>query len=99
MPRKLEVRDQSAVRQPFDETRPDVVIHVSYAKDGGSASAITGALNVASAASERGSRLSHISSEPLLWTRLRRVREVLGVEPPAIEVDVSTRLIPSAGRG
>jgi dTDP-4-dehydrorhamnose reductase len=78
-PRRLDVRDRSAVRRLVTEVRPDAVVSSAYVF-GDWATTADGAAHVAYAAAEVGARLVHISSDAL---HAGRPEPYADDEPPA----------------
>jgi dTDP-4-dehydrorhamnose reductase len=62
---RLDVRDAAAVEALLAEIAPDCVVHTAYLQDGPDAWAtnVDGSANVAAAASARGARLIHLSTD------------------------------------
>jgi dTDP-4-dehydrorhamnose reductase len=62
---RVEIRDETAVRELFARLRPDVVVHTAYRQDGDGAYAIVvdGSRNVAAASRGIGARLIHLSTD------------------------------------
>jgi dTDP-4-dehydrorhamnose reductase len=74
----IDVRDGAAVAAALDGARPDAVIHTAYVQDGPEARSINvdGSAAVAQAASDRGLRLVHVSTDVVFSGKLERpIRE------------------------
>ena len=83
--RRLDVRDERAVRCLLDERRPDAVVHTAYVQDGPAAWAVTvdGAEHVARAAAARDARLVHLSTD-VVFDGMRPGRYVEEDEPSPV---------------
>jgi dTDP-4-dehydrorhamnose reductase len=73
-----DVRDRDAIAAALDAAHPDAVIHTAYVQDGPDARSVNvqGSAIVAAAASERGMRLVHVSTDVVFSGDLGRpIRE------------------------
>jgi dTDP-4-dehydrorhamnose reductase len=72
--RRVDVRDEDAVRRLVTEVDPDAVVHTAYRQDGPDARAVTvdGARHVAAAARAAGARLVHLSTDVVFDGRAGR---------------------------
>jgi dTDP-4-dehydrorhamnose reductase len=81
---EADVRDADAVSRLLDAAEPDAVIHTAYVQEGPDARSVNvdGSATVAAAASARGLRLVHISTDVVFSGTLGRpIREDDPVEP------------------
>ena len=81
---ELDIRDENAVRDALAFSRPDVIIHTAYRKDGPDAWAtnVDGSAAVARAAVAGGARLIHVSTDVIFSGRSTPYDE--GADPTPI---------------